>query len=312
MGASCSRRALPSTTPGVATQHIEANGALRNQGGGSKAAVMEDAAKTVMHLTPTKTKTAASNGNCAPRLVEQEDPFSIFEEVADELRRVEKLKQEASQRATNSLTKIFGPDVSLVKCASVNSRLVFVVDGLVSEEVRDSLYECLQKDAFRRTEFARPDTQDYRHHVVEYNPDRLCRTELYAVVARLVSLLFPQEQLEAYRIYTNAVMYGDAAFVHRDANDADHVTALVYPNPNWSSELGGETVFYDESGEAVVAVEPRPGRVCLFHGCIQHKGSPPSRLFWGSRYTTAFKFAPVMHEAYRKEGGGAFTPWEED
>lgn len=268
--------------------------------------MIERSGNTGRHVPPTRTKKAASNGSGAPRVEEEEeeDPFNTFEEVAEELRKVEKLKQEASLRGTKSLTRIFGPEASLVKCASVNSCLVFVVDGLVPEEVRDSLYECLQKDAFRRTEFARPDTQDFRHHVVEYSPDRLRRTELYAVVARLVSLLFPQDQLEAYRIYTNAVMYGDAAFVHRDANDSDHVTALVYPNPEWSSELGGETVFYDESGEAVVAVEPRPGRVCVFHGCIQHKGSPPSRLFWGSRYTTAFKFAPVTH--------GEFGPQEDD
>lgn len=272
--------------------------------------MIEGANKTSRHVPPTRTKKASSNGSGAPRVEEEEDPFSTFEEVTEELRKVEKLNQEASQRGTKSLAKIFGPDISLVKCASVNSCLVFVVDGLVHEEVRDSLYECLQKDAFRRTEFARPDTQDFRHHVVEYSPDRLRRTELYAVVSRLVSLLFPQDQLEAYRIYTNAVMYGDAAFAHRDANDSDHVTALVYPNPDWSSELGGETVFYDENGEAVLAVEPRPGRVCIFHGCIQHKGSPPSRLFWGSRYTTAFKFAPVTHESYRHNG--ELGPQEED
>jgi len=303
MGAGCSRRALPSTVPGVAAVRSEANSAWQSQNGGSKAAVIEGAAKTTKHPASTKTMTAASNGSGAPRVAEEEeDPFSTFEEVADELRKVEQAKEEASQKATDCLTKIFGPDVRIVKCASINDHLVFVVDGLVSEEVRDSLFECLQKDAFRRTEFARPDTQDFRHHVVEYSPDRLRRTELYAVVARLVSLLFPQEQLEAYRIYTNAIMYGDAAFMHRDANDTDHVTALVYPNPDWSSEMGGETVFYDERGEAIVAVEPRAGRVCVFHGCIQHKGSPPSRLFWGSRYTTAFKFAPVTHDAYRNDG----------
>merc|ERR1719401_3205914 len=108
--------------------------------------------------------------------------------------------------------------------------------------------------------------------------------------------------MQVYRMYTNSVMFGDAAFVHRDSCEPEHVTALVYPNPEWASELGGETIFYDESGEIVEAVEPRPGRLVIFRGCILHKGSPPSRLFWGARYTTAFKFAaeeqpPSFHEA---------------
>merc|ERR1712190_442274 len=103
-------------------------------------------------------------------------------------------------------------------------------------------------------------------------------------------------------MYTNAVMYGDAAFVHRDSGDHDHVTAIVYPNPEWAPELGGETLFYAESGEIVEACEPRPGRICVFHGSIMHKGSPPGRLFWGARYTTAFKFQPL--EPHRSPGKG--------
>merc|ERR1719440_825037 len=82
--------------------------------------------------------------------------------------------------------------------------------------------------------------------------------------------------------------------MHRDSDSGDHVTALLYPNlePEWRAEFGGETVFYDEDREIVDAVEPRPGRLCLFTGSILHKGSPPGRLVYESRFTTAFKFSP--------------------
>lgn len=217
-------------------------------------------------------------------------------ELGLEARALQKAREEGLRRAGEALRDHFGPKATLVKATSVDGRLLFVIDGLVTESVRSHLYECLQGDSFQRTEFARPDTHEFRHHVVEYNPDKLRRTELWEIVSRLVTALFPAgeggRRLEVYRIYTNAVMFGDAAFVHRDSCDNEHVTALVYPNPEWSSELGGETIFYDEGGEIVEAVEPRPGRLCLFHGSIMHKGSPPGRLFWGARYTTAFKFAP--------------------
>merc|ERR1719464_1695729 len=100
MGAGCSRRALPSATPGVATARVEANSAWQSQGGGSKAALIERSGNTGRHVPPTRTKKAASNGSGAPRV----------EEVAEELRKVEKLKQEASLRGTKSLTRIFGPE----------------------------------------------------------------------------------------------------------------------------------------------------------------------------------------------------------
>jgi len=221
-----------------------------------------------------------------------EPELSALRCFVEDVREMERQRAESASLAAEAL-KALMPSAQLSKAASVDGRLLFVIDGAVPQEVHENLFDCLQTDAFRRTEFARPDTREYRHHVVEYNPEKLVRTQLFHVVERLLRLLFPDsEGLEVYRIYTNAVMFGDAAFVHRDSSDLDHVTVLVYPNPEWAPELGGETVFYSESGEIVEAVEPRPGRICLFHGNILHKGSPPSRLLWGCRYTTAFKFAP--------------------
>jgi len=236
--------------------------------------------------------------------LKQDGQKARLDEYLAEVLSFERRRRESTQAAAEVLQALCGPEVQLVKSTSVNGRLLFVVDGAVPEDVHGDLYQCLQTDAFRRTEFARPDTREFRHHVVEYIPEKLRRTDLFAVVDRLVKVLFPTQELEVYRMYTNAVMFGDAAFVHRDSSDSDHVTALVYPNPEWASELGGETVFYYEDNEIAEAVEPRAGRICLFHGNILHKGSPPSRLFWGSRYTTAFKFAPV-EGAPPKQAGGA-------
>mmetsp|Transcript_41906 Transcript_41906/g.121143 ORF Transcript_41906/g.121143 Transcript_41906/m.121143 type:complete len:327 (-) Transcript_41906:93-1073(-) len=229
----------------------------------------------------------ASEDACPPNFATAVTSFT------DEVRALERRRREITHRATEMIRSRC-PSARLVKATSVDGRLIIVLDGAVPAGVRAHLFECLQTDAFRRTEFARQDTREFRHHVVDYNVDKLRRTELSQIIDRLVAAFFQDADsppLEVYRIYTNAVMFGDVAFMHRDSFDASHVTALFYPNPEWACELGGETVFYDEEGEIVEAVEPRPGRLVLFRGCIQHKGSPPSRLFWGSRYTTAFKYA---------------------
>ena len=161
----------------------------------------------------------------------------------------------------------------------------------------------LEGSAFRRTEYAKEETKDFRHHVLQFDLDEIRKAAVSEFVEGLVQTCFPpsagEMSLEMYRAYTNAVMMGDVAFVHRDScgqatcdtcgpND---VTALLYPNPEWAPEFGGETVFYDEAGEIVEAVEPRCGRIVLFQGSIQHKGSPPNRIFVGARYTTTFKFS---------------------
>lgn len=218
---------------------------------------------------------------------------SCYEAVCEEEKRRNACMTAANRAAKASL----GPHVDVVRMSTVDGRLVVVLDGLVPDQVRCQLFDCLETDAFRRTEFARPETKTFRHHVVTYCARSFRQTELYMSVNRAVQAFFPParfggKQLEAYRIYTNAVFFADVGFVHRDSDNDQHVTALIYPNPDWTPELGGETVFYDESGVIVESVEPRPGRVVLFNGSIMHKGSPPTRLMYGARYTTAFKFAP--------------------
>ena len=91
------------------------------------------------------------------------------------------------------------------------------------------------------------------------------------------------------RIYTNAMQFGDVAHIHRDGNH-ESVTALLYPNEQWHASLSGETMFFAEDEQVRHAVLPKPGRLLLFVGSIKHCGRPPSRLFWGQRFTLAVKF----------------------
>eukprot|EP00931_Biecheleriopsis_adriatica_P017504 TRINITY_DN12541_c0_g1_i1.p1 TRINITY_DN12541_c0_g1~~TRINITY_DN12541_c0_g1_i1.p1 ORF type:complete len:301 (-),score=49.72 TRINITY_DN12541_c0_g1_i1:37-897(-) len=263
---------------------------------GQGAAVDQDASAQAQEEREGLDQASASSAPVAQedaKSAKQDITSSGLKEFFDEVRALERHRRDALRKGpTQLLRTAFGPGVQIVKASSVDGRLIFVVDEVLPRAALESLYECLQTDAFQRTEFARPDTRQFRHHVVNYNLKSIKDTEMYLRVVKLVRILFPDDDIEVYRVYTNAVMFGDAAFVHRDATHDDHVTVIVYPNLEWASEFGGETLFYDEDGEIVEAVEPKPGRLVCFRGSILHKGSSPSRLFWGSRYTTAFKFGP--------------------
>lgn len=221
-----------------------------------------------------------------------------FMECVFEGRDLEKRHLAMLERATEALRNHSPHFASAVvsKLTVYGQRHIVVVDHCVKPNTVRELFHCLCGDHFKRTEFARPDTREFKHHITEYKPESLRSSDLSKTLGELAKLCFPRpvgDPLEAYRMYTNAVHFGDVAFVHRDASDHDNVTVLVYPNPTWRPEFGGETMFYDEDGEIICCIEPREGRVVLFHGSILHKGSPPGRLYHDSRYTTAFKFAPM-------------------
>ena len=70
---------------------------------------------------------------------------------------------------------------------------------------------------------------------------------------------------------------------------ARELTALWFLCERWDTEWGGETLFYDATGDAQIAVTPKPGRLLLFDGAIRHAGKPPNRNCPVARYTFAIK-----------------------
>ena len=99
---------------------------------------------------------------------------------------------------------------------------------------------------------------------------------------------FPLDTLRLERVHVNLHMYGDMQFPHGDLPGG--VTLLYYANPEWKENWMGETIFYDDSRDPVVAVAPRPGRVAIFDGDLVHRGGVPSRECYGPRISIAFKY----------------------
>jgi hypothetical protein len=60
-------------------------------------------------------------------------------------------------------------------------------------------------------------------------------------------------------------------------------------NKKWDYKWGGETIFYEEK-DTRMAVLPRPGRIVIFPGRVEHIGTIPTRICTQSRLTLALKY----------------------
>ena len=102
-----------------------------------------------------------------------------------------------------------------------------------------------------------------------------------------------------YSSYINVLREGNDPGIHVDAPYfvEDQQTVLVYMNPQWDPQWGGETIFFNHDLDAVRLVQPRPGRVVMFDGRIPHTGRPPTPKYSHNRYILSFKYMdPVMRQ----------------
>ena len=177
-----------------------------------------------------------------------------------------------------------------VRHAGISKRSVFVFDDLLDQHHLPELVDSVQRAGFARTEAARPETAAYKHAVAEFDLERVRDLPIYPPTVRAIASAFAGSYL-LYRAYCNAASVGDMLFTHTDCRpDQIAVTALWYLCTHWDVEWGGETLFFDETGDAVFVTTPRPGRLVLFDGAITHVGRPPTAICPETRLTFAFKF----------------------
>ncbi|HEY5810782.1 MAG TPA: 2OG-Fe(II) oxygenase [Povalibacter sp.] len=180
------------------------------------------------------------------------------------------------------------------RTASVDGRDVAVFDNLVAPEEASRYFNAIAHAAFTRTETARPEAPDFRHWVCDMPLENLPRTSLWSATQQALAVIRPGEEFRPYRCYTNYAAYGDVLLTHVDsAPGAREITALWFLCERWDIEWGGETLFFDATGDAQIAVAPRPGRLLLFDGAIRHAGRAPNRNCHVARYTFAIKLRAV-------------------
>jgi hypothetical protein len=187
-----------------------------------------------------------------------------------------------------------GTELSPTRHGLVEGRDIFVFDGLLSEADLGQYVEGLARAPFARTEYAKPETKEHKHWVSELPLATLIKLPLWPATERAVACVRPGESYRPLRAYTNYAAFGDVLYTHTDCRpDQRELTAMWFLSTSWEAEWGGETVFFDSSGDAMFCVSPRPGRLVMFDGAITHAGRPPSRICYAPRYTFAIKLGPA-------------------
>ena len=236
---------------------------------------------------------------------------AALREARQRIAKLEDEERSALAAATAAVDAIV-PGAMVAKMATIDGRLLVALDGALDEsDVAAASFALEHRAAFRRKEQSVAERPEQKHGVTEHDASEFCATPLYARIASLLPLFFPDASYTPNRIYTNAMCFGDVAFMHRDSENrkatggfVDNVTALLYPNQAWDTSYSGETVFFSEESDAREVVLPKPGRLIFFAASLQHVGRPPSRLFWGVRFTLAIKFVAARDRGPGDLSGG--------
>jgi len=163
---------------------------------------------------------------------------------------------------------------------------VAVWDNLYPEDFVQEVQHNLLQRGWTYSEGAYPGAE-LVHWVTELSPQDTWVARLLSGFRNLI------EHDSAYRLeraYCNAHVCSDCPLPHQDSTDPRDRTVLIYANAQWRPEFSGETVFFDDAGEIVRSVLPRPGRVVIFDSTLLHCARPPTKILLGLRLTVAFKF----------------------
>jgi SM-20-related protein len=100
------------------------------------------------------------------------------------------------------------------------------------------------------------------------------------------------------RCYANALAYGMDGTVHSDASEPGNYTAVYYPHERWSPNWGGETMFYNQGENRIIACFfPRPNSIAVFDGRIPHRANGVTRSYPGMRITLMMKTVKEQPDA---------------
>jgi hypothetical protein len=171
----------------------------------------------------------------------------------------------------------------------ISGRELFICDNFIDPEMVTAIGSDLKTMPFVRKEKSRLGVPGLASSA---NIDAaLLPTDPFFLRLRAIAeKMFPGEVLHDQRAYVNSAVYGDSYYIHRDSPEhSSNVTVLYYANLIWQPDWGGETIFYKDDNDAVLAVSPRPGRLVVSRGAILHRGTVPTQDCHEARLTIAYK-----------------------
>lgn len=111
---------------------------------------------------------------------------------------------------------------------------------------------------------------------------------LHSFWLRLQKKIFQGHVLS--RCYANALPYGTEGGTHTDSPIPGDCTAVYYPHDTWHPDWGGETIIFNlDRSDIIAAVYPKPNRLFVFPGFVNHVARGVSKSCPQMRITLMFK-----------------------
>lgn len=175
-----------------------------------------------------------------------------------------------------------------MRIQKVDDKSVVIIDNFLKSKDFDAIQNLINggvysqlKSTLRRQKFETP------HTSIIMEPSDFCKTDLFGKLSQQIRSSFKCKVYSVNRIYMTQMKYGDNSLVHNDTHgkkgDENRLTAVIFLNPEWKSDWGGELIFFDRTQDAVCCVSPRPGRVVISQSSVHHRAGIPSRLFFDHR-----------------------------
>jgi len=180
-----------------------------------------------------------------------------------------------------------------------------VFDNILPEPQRKEVYDFLMDPGWMFGWKSRAATDEYcfwhKHYAGALKPDTRekpydCAAELNdewcGPLGKFWSLL-AGTLLKGHtlvRCYANGLTYGSEGTLHTDAVAENSYTTVYYPHEKWNPNWGGETLFFNKDKTDIIGcVYPKPNRMVMFPGTMQHVARGVSRTCPMLRITLMFK-----------------------
>lgn len=97
--------------------------------------------------------------------------------------------------------------------------------------------------------------------------------------------------LKFEKVYASANPFGTVHEPHKDylKNSKGGITVMYYLNHDWDLKFSGETVFFNNQ-EIIKSIIPKPGRIAIFDGTIEHCARDVRRDVNDLRMVLTFKY----------------------
>jgi len=125
--------------------------------------------------------------------------------------------------------------------------------------------------------------------------DRFFMEDIFDVVCKATKSKF-----EIIDVYANGSTTSQSSSAHVDAHEPDIYIFMMYMNPEWFMQWGGQTIFcnkywdtktnqWNDGTSDTVSYFPKPNSALYFPANIIHLAEAPSRDFLGLRTTVAYR-----------------------